>query len=58
MTKHVWLRSGTKCKVLAEYKDKLWLIATDGSWGPGTINKVDTVTIKPVKKCKKCGEAL
>ena len=29
--------------MLAEHEDRLWLVAVDGSWGPGTI-AADAVT--------------
>ena len=52
MRKTVFLKSGTECEVLAEYKDKLWLVATDGSWGPGTVKKSAVLETNPLKWVK------
>jgi hypothetical protein len=41
--KTVWLKSGKECFILAQYQDKFWLVAKDGSWGPGTIHELDVV---------------
>lgn len=47
MGRRVWLKSGTECEVLAEHQGRLWLVAVDGSWGPGTIDATATSAAPP-----------
>lgn len=42
----VYLGSGLPVRVLGVYAHKLWLVAEDGSWGPGTIDR-EAVHLNP-----------
>ncbi len=55
LSKTVWLKSGTECWVLGQYKNKYWLLAKDNSWGPGTIDKSAILFEKPAP-CPLCGK--
>lgn len=34
-----YLLSGLECEVLGVYENKVWLVAKDNTWGPGTIDR-------------------
>jgi len=45
----VWLRSGCECWKLGHHEGKFWLVAKDGSWGPGTVDQ-SAVSFQPPSK--------
>lgn len=44
-----YLLSGLECEVLGIYENKVWLVAKDNTWGPGTIDR-SAVSLEGRKK--------